>query len=231
MDALPSSAAPPSSAPSAIPAPATATSAAASTPASRNLFEAAAQHVAQQRQPGEAAAPAPAAAAGATPSNTARALENLRNNPQMVQLRQLVQQNPNLLQPFMQQLGQSNPNLLAQLSASPELLMGFLSEGADQAGDFDEGDFPPGGLGGGADPGAQYVQVTPEERDAIERLVGMGFQRPLVVQAYFACDKNEELAANYLLGTRFQHFFRFPRCSGNLIQFCLDLIGVNRTWI
>lgn len=215
LDALPPSAAPRAAAPTpatataptpganAVPAPV------APTTASRNLFEAAAQHVAQQRQPAAAATPAAAAPAGAggVPANTSRVLESLRNNPQMVQLRQLVQTNPQLLQPFMQQLGQSNPALLAQLSANPELLMGFLSEGADQAGDFgmDEGGFPPG-LGAGDGTGAQYVQVTPEEQEAIDRLVGMGFERQLAIQAYFACDKNEEMAANYLVEHGFEDF-------------------------
>lgn len=58
----------------------------------------------------------------------------------------------------------------------------------DQFGD-DEGG--PGGAGG-----EQYIQVTEEERAAIERLVAMGFDRQLVIQAFIACDKNEELAAN-----------------------------------
>lgn len=179
--------------------------------APRNLFEAAAQHVAQQRQPGEPAAPtSQPIAPGAPSAATNRALEALRNNPQMVQLRQLVQQNPNLLQPFLQQLGQSNPNLLAQLTSNPTLLMSFLTEGAE--GLEDDAEFPPGllGAGVGAGPGAgeetQYVQVSQEERDAIERLVGMGFERPLVIQAYFACDKNEEMAANYLVEHGFEDF-------------------------
>lgn len=69
----------------------------------------------------------------------------------------------------------------------------FLQEGAaegegldalmDQFGDDEEG-------------GAQYIQVTEEENQAIERLTGMGFDRQLAIQAFFACDKNEELAAN-----------------------------------
>lgn len=56
-----------------------------------------------------------------------------------------------------------------------------------------------GGAGGsgGANP-AGSIRVTQEELDAITRLTDLGFPKHKAAEAYFACDKNEELAANYL---------------------------------
>ena len=153
-----------------------------------NLFEAAAQAGQGGRGGttgrGGATGAAAGDAAGAGGANAGN-LDFLRNNPQFQQLRQIVQQQPQMLEPILQQVGTGNPQLAAMIAERPEEFLRLLAE--DQ-GD-DDAALPPG---------AQAIQVTEEEREAIERLCRLGFERDLVIQAYFACDKNEELAANFL---------------------------------
>ena len=125
----------------------------------------------------------------------------IASQPIFAQLRSLVQQNPALLQPFLQQLGASNPELLSIIDRNQQEFVQFLQEGAEggEGDDDDLGDLMGqlGGEGGesGGD-GEQYIQVSEEEKAAIERLCAMGFDRQMVIQAYLACDRNEELAAN-----------------------------------
>lgn len=135
--------------------------------------------------------PQQAAAAGASPTPSDFAF--LRNTPQFQQLRQLVQTQPQLLQPVLQQLGQSNPQLLQAINQNQDAFLQMLMEGGPAAGV--EGD---AGGGGAGQPQQVQIQITPEEDAAITRLVGLGFERGNVIEAFFACDKNEELAANYL---------------------------------
>ena len=57
-----------------------------------------------------------------------------------------------------------------------------------------------GGAEGGAGGGGMVIQLTQEDVDKVERLQALGFQRDQCIEALLACDKNEELAANFLLG-------------------------------
>ncbi|CAG8506786.1 4941_t:CDS:2 [Acaulospora colombiana] len=111
----------------------------------------------------------------------------LRNQPQFQQLRRLVQENPALLQPLLQQIGQSNPQLLQLINANQSTFMRLLHENNNEE------------TGGDANlPPPHFVSVTQEEKDAIDRLVELGFDRAHAIEAFLACDRNEELAANYL---------------------------------
>ncbi|KPP59621.1 UV excision repair protein RAD23B-like [Scleropages formosus] len=138
--------------------------------------------------------------AGAVSSSPAQSssnpLEFLRNQPQFQQMRQIIQQNPALLPALLQQLGRDNPQLLQQITQHQERFVQMLNEplGGDLGGEGAEGQRVTQ---------ANYIQVTPQEKEAIERLKALGFPEGLVIQAYFACEKNENLAANFLLQQNF----------------------------
>jgi len=72
--------------------------------------------------------------------------------------------------------------------------------GVAGAGGAGAGGMPTGaGAGAGrARPPPGSIQVTPEEMASIDRLVSFGFTKARAAEAFFACDKNEELAANFL---------------------------------
>ena len=139
---------------------------------------------------------------GARPPTTP--LERMRADPTLVSLIAMARQNPALVQPLLEELSRSNPPLLRLIQESQADFMALLNgteplptPAAPQAA------APPPAApvagGQGPPPGAVQIRVTPEEREAIERLCAMtGMPRDAVLQAYIACDKDENLAANLL---------------------------------
>ncbi|XP_058187931.1 ubiquitin receptor RAD23d-like isoform X1 [Rhododendron vialii] len=121
---------------------------------------------------------------------SAGTLDFLRNSQQFQALRAMVQANPQILQPMLQELGKQNPHLMRLIQEHQADFLNLINEPVEGEGNVLE-------QLAGAMP--QTVAVTPEEREAIERLEAMGFDRALVLEVFFACNKNEELAANYLL--------------------------------
>ncbi|OCT97799.1 hypothetical protein XELAEV_18010029mg [Xenopus laevis] len=139
-----------------------------------------------------------------TPSTGGNPLDFLQNQPQFQQMRQIIQQNPSLLPALLQQIGRENPSLLQQISQHQEQFIQMLNDPVPESGG--QGGGGGGGRGVAAEAGSgqmNYIQVTPQEKEAIERLKALGFPEGLVIQAYFACEKNENLAANFLLQQNF----------------------------
>jgi len=120
-------------------------------------------------------------------------LSFLRNLPQFQLMRNQVQANPESLPQLLQQIGRSNPELLTVISQHQEAFIALLNEtNPTEGGDS-------GAQGGGDGGGSLQIQVTPGEKEAIDRIVSMGFAEGEAIQAFFACDKNEQLAIEFLL--------------------------------
>ncbi|CAF1081758.1 unnamed protein product [Adineta ricciae] len=133
-------------------------------------------------------------------------LVELSQSPQFQALRQLIQQNPDQLQTLMQTLQATQPELFQLIEQRPQEFLELLNQ-ADEGDDGgDDDDASQGGVGAGVaggqgPPGTVTITLSPQDQQAINRLQDMGFERNRVIEAFLACDRNEELAANYLLSS------------------------------
>lgn len=89
----------------------------------------------------------------------------------------------NQMQQMQQVLSQVPPEQLAQIMAG--------AMGGGMGGGMGEG--------GGQQPGV--IHLAPEEMAAVQRLQELGFTQQQAAEAYLACDKNEEQAANLLFNS------------------------------
>jgi len=126
-----------------------------------------------------------------------------------------LQVGPQLLQPLLEQLGQQHPEVLERIQSNQDEFVRLINEPIDQAtlaqaqiamqamGGGGMAGLLGGGGGGDDDDegdgdGRVGIHLTPEEGEALARLEALGFPRQVALEAYLACDKKEEIAANYL---------------------------------
>lgn len=136
-------------------------------------------------------------------------LAMLMSQPQFRQIQDHIQQSPHLLSQTIESLAASDPEMYSFISDNPDVFVNALNHPPmayrSQGGAREQ---QQGGGGGGAGrpseqgrQGAgmeQLINVSEHDKEAIERLKELGFSEYLAVQAYMACDKDEQLAANLL---------------------------------
>jgi len=122
--------------------------------------------------------------------------EMIQNTPQLQQMVEQVRNNPEILQMYMEQMSQQNPELLRFISEHQSEFVNVINNSAASADSTAaapaSANRPPAGAEG-------VIAVTAQERNEIEQLKAMGFQEHECIEAYIACNKNVELAVNFLL--------------------------------
>ena len=136
------------------------------------------------------------------PSSTQTRLPlELRRNASLMKI--ICRNDPERIYNILTNLKMKNPALLNKIKEHETEFKNLLVSPITQE-DIDtfkllENDIRGLGGEGGRRPGQVEIRLTPEEAEAVKRLKDLGnFNQSDVLQAYFACDKNEELAANYL---------------------------------
>lgn len=115
------------------------------------------------------------------PSST-EPLAFLRNQKEFHDMKKALHENPDLLQSIIQSIGEHNPALLKLITDNQAEFLAMLNEPNTTENLYGT------------------MIITEEDRLVINRLKDLGYSEDAVLEAYFACDKNEELAANFLCG-------------------------------
>lgn len=146
-------------------------------------------------------------------------LAALMQQPQFRQMQELIQQSPHLLSSTIEALAASDPEMYNFISESPDVFASALNHppltgsriqssrssttsGQQQSRSEDQSSR----AGAARNPAGRQppavdqilVDVTEHDKEAIERLKELGFSEYQALQAYMACDKDEQLAANLL---------------------------------
>jgi UV excision repair protein RAD23 len=133
-------------------------------------------------------------------------LAELRNIPRFQELAQVISRNPAQLATILPALQQSHPQIAEAIRTNPEAFLQALAQAAAPQERLDpvqvmlravQGGGP--GVALGVRPPGPTIRLTEEEAAAVGRLEALGYHRNNALQAYLACDKNEEAAANLLL--------------------------------
>uniref|UniRef100_M4CWQ1 DNA repair protein RAD23 n=1 Tax=Brassica campestris TaxID=3711 RepID=M4CWQ1_BRACM len=108
-------------------------------------------------------------------------------------LRALARSHPSIVKDFVEMVHEDNPLFFQFIRDNKADILRLLREGGT------------GGNQVGESKETEVEVVTPEDYELIERLEALGFERGDAAVAYFACNRNLQVAANHLLGYKHKH--------------------------
>lgn len=145
-------------------------------------------------------------------NDTHARLASFITHSQFRHMQELIQQSPHLLSSTIESLAVTDPEMYNFISENPDAFVNALNHPpmadgrSGQQSTVSAQRTSSQGRSGGAQQSGNappvvdqlLVNVSERDKEAIERLKELGFSEIQAVQAYMACDKDEQLAANLL---------------------------------
>jgi UV excision repair protein RAD23 len=132
----------------------------------------------------------------------------------------IIQEDPSQLADLLEGIEESNPELIDYIKQNEtefkslleqpvteedirvfESLGGIQPASNNEEGEEEFSDTENNPIG---QPNNNTVQLSQNDKDAVDRLKDLGFSEAEALQAYFACEKNETLAANFLFENKYK---------------------------
>lgn len=124
------------------------------------------------------------------------------------QFRLQALQNPNILPQLLGFVQQNHPNIHQLLTSNPNLMLHLLIHGRPNVigapGQNNNDPIPGSGNSGQpappppAPPMQPTIELSEDDHANIQTIMEMGFTQEQAIEAYLVCNKNVELAINYL---------------------------------
>lgn len=159
--------------------------------------------------------PKPPIASQTSASSRPSQTQNQRSNPtstgdggtmaQLQQISQMLRNNPEQLQLIKQSLKDTHPEIAQMIDNDPQTFLDMLKQASGEASNAQVTPPPPSSRSNSnnnanantSTPTA--VTLTVREEEIINRFQEMGFDRDRAIEAFLLADRDEQVAANYLL--------------------------------
>ena len=162
----------------------------------------------QPHQPGQPGQPGQPVEIALNPQQL-QEINNLTASPQFQAFRLQALQNQNILPQILMFIEQNHPNVLPLLQANPQLLIHLLIHGqANVIGAPGQNPGPgqhappiannPGYVAPPPPVPQPTIELSEDDRANVQIIIQMGFNEAQAIEAYLVCNKNVDLAVNYL---------------------------------
>jgi len=173
-------------------------------PSATDASSRAAAFAAAARATSAAAAPELSALSMGDPQMAAR-LASIMSQSHFRRVQDLIQQSPHLVSSAIESLATADPDMYNFISENPDIFVNALnhpplagSRSHENSAQQQRQAMRAGGMSQQPMVDQLVGGITEQDKEAIERLKELGFSEILAIQAYMACDKDEQLAANLL---------------------------------